>query len=95
MFNSRMDRLGQANMLMHIHAILLLKRIWPPSPLDPSHAAAPSKALWETLEWKSWQQLENKIAEAHKLCVCGVGVGELGQSEIPEVTECDGKLGVK
>lgn len=64
-----MDRLGQANMLMHIHAILLLKRIWPPSPLEPSHAAAPSKGLWETLEWKSWQHLENKIAEAHKLCV--------------------------
>lgn len=62
MFNSRMDRLGQANMLMHIHAILLLKRIWPLSPLEPSHAAAPSKALWETLEWKSWQQLENKKA---------------------------------
>lgn len=54
-----------------------------------------ARLFGKPLEWKSWQQLENKIAEAHKLCVCDVGVGELGQSEIPEVTECDGKLGVK
>lgn len=70
MSNDRMDGLQRVNMPMHTHALLLLRRVCPPSTLEPSGAAAPSKALLETLEWKRRQQVENKVVEAHKLGGC-------------------------